>query len=143
MGKGVESEVFRRTCIEIPDPARWDLYEFRRQYKRLSIRILENLSYESNSLRQLIIGGQTLEEVLDLDHRLWDAGLWREFQTQTEESDGGVEEEKSLYPCNYCRRKKMYAYNTTYYAQQTRSADEPMTVFLHCHSCGKNEKFSS
>jgi DNA-directed RNA polymerase subunit M/transcription elongation factor TFIIS len=37
---------------------------------------------------------------------------------------------KGLFKCNKCRQ-----YKTTYYEMQTRSADEPMTVFITCHVC--------
>ena len=37
---------------------------------------------------------------------------------------------KGLFRCAKCRE-----YKTTYYEMQTRSADEPMTVFITCHIC--------
>ena len=37
---------------------------------------------------------------------------------------------KGIFKCNKCRQ-----YKTTYYEMQTRSADEPMTVFVTCHVC--------
>ena len=32
--------------------------------------------------------------------------------------------------------RKCYSWKTTYVEKQTRSADEPMTIFVTCHSCG-------
>ena len=40
-----------------------------------------------------------------------------------------------LLQCNRCRSKK-----TSYYELQTRSADEPATVFASCRACGKRWK---
>lgn len=37
-----------------------------------------------------------------------------------------------------CRRCQ--STNTSYHQVQTRSSDEPMTVFLHCKDCGKRWK---
>lgn len=37
----------------------------------------------------------------------------------------------TFYTCGRCKKKK-----TTYYQMQTRSADEPMTVFFRCVECG-------
>ena len=37
---------------------------------------------------------------------------------------------KGLFRCGKCR-----GYKTTFYQMQTRSADEPMTVFITCHTC--------
>ncbi|GBG34013.1 Transcription elongation factor A protein 1 [Hondaea fermentalgiana] len=44
----------------------------------------------------------------------------------------GVDVNGGLYTCSRCNSKK-----TTHYQKQTRSADEPMTVFVSCLSCGK------
>lgn len=35
------------------------------------------------------------------------------------------------FTCSKCKKNK-----TVYYQKQTRSADEPMTVFLTCVTCG-------
>jgi len=37
---------------------------------------------------------------------------------------------KGIFRCNKCKKFK-----TSYYELQTRSADEPMTVFVTCHVC--------
>jgi DNA-directed RNA polymerase subunit M/transcription elongation factor TFIIS len=44
------------------------------------------------------------------------------------ESDG-------MFQCRKCKKRK-----TTYYSVQTRSADEPMTNFITCLSCGNRWK---
>jgi transcription elongation factor S-II len=46
-----------------------------------------------------------------------------------------VKNQKGLFKCGRCKSMK-----TTYYEMQTRSADEPMTVFVSCLNCGKNWK---
>ncbi|KAM9752115.1 transcription elongation factor A protein 2 isoform 2-T2 [Menidia menidia] len=47
---------------------------------------------------------------------------------------GGTETD--MFVCNKCRGK-----NCTYSQVQTRSADEPMTTFVLCNSCGNRWKF--
>lgn len=42
---------------------------------------------------------------------------------------------KGMFKCRYCKSEY-----TTYYQQQTRSSDEPMTTFIKCISCGKSSK---
>jgi transcription elongation factor S-II len=37
-----------------------------------------------------------------------------------------------MFQCPKCKKRQ-----TTYYEQQTRGADEPMTIFISCVSCGK------
>ena len=39
------------------------------------------------------------------------------------------------FTCRKCRSKKC-----TYYELQTRSADEPMTIFITCLDCGSKRK---
>ena len=46
-----------------------------------------------------------------------------------EVDQGGATDE---FKCNRCKQRKC-----TYYELQTRSADEPMTVFVTCLNCGK------
>ncbi len=46
-----------------------------------------------------------------------------------------IQDQDGIFKCDRCKSMK-----TTYYQMQTRSADEPMTVFVSCVSCGKNWK---
>eukprot|EP00826_Nyctotherus_ovalis_P040862 TRINITY_DN4060_c0_g1_i23.p3 TRINITY_DN4060_c0_g1~~TRINITY_DN4060_c0_g1_i23.p3 ORF type:complete len:108 (-),score=36.34 TRINITY_DN4060_c0_g1_i23:124-447(-) len=41
-----------------------------------------------------------------------------------------------MHKCGKCKGNK-----TTYYQQQTRSADEPMTTFVRCLDCGNSWKY--
>lgn len=46
------------------------------------------------------------------------------------------EEYEGIFMCRKCKSKK-----TEYYQLQTRSADEPMTTYVHCKNCDNNWKF--
>jgi DNA-directed RNA polymerase subunit M/transcription elongation factor TFIIS len=45
------------------------------------------------------------------------------------------EEYNGMFTCMRCKSKK-----TTFYLLQTRSADEPMTAYITCISCGNKWK---
>ena len=52
--------------------------------------------------------------------------------------DNGLDPSKGTeFKCHKCRSTKC-----TFYALQTRSSDEPMTLFVTCLNCGKNWKTS-
>ena len=42
----------------------------------------------------------------------------------------------SQFKCGKCKKN-----NCTYFQLQTRSADEPMTTFVHCLNCNNRWKF--
>lgn len=46
------------------------------------------------------------------------------------------EAETDIFFCNKCKQRKC-----SYRQLQTRSADEPMTTYVHCVVCGNNWKF--
>ena len=50
------------------------------------------------------------------------------FNTNTQAST-------DMFTCRKCKSKRC-----TYYELQTRSADEPATIFVTCLDCGKNWK---
>lgn len=47
----------------------------------------------------------------------------------------GIVDAKGLFTCGRCKSSK-----TSNTQKQTRSADEPMTVFVQCHNCGNRWK---
>jgi DNA-directed RNA polymerase subunit M/transcription elongation factor TFIIS len=67
-----------------------------------------------------------------------------EFYKEQDEELAKIERQKrqvegaceSLHKCGKCKSKK-----TTYYEMQTRSADEPMTVFISCLVCGNKWRY--
>lgn len=48
----------------------------------------------------------------------------------------GTQAMTDQFTCGKCKQNR-----TTYYQQQTRSADEPMTTFVMCVECGHRWKF--
>jgi transcription elongation factor S-II len=62
---------------------------------------------------------------------------WREqIITQQNIEKRQLEGNKSMatdqFLCSRCHKREC-----TYYEMQTRSADEPMTIFINCLNCGK------
>jgi transcription elongation factor S-II len=105
--------------------------------------VLKTLSKPGHGdLRQRILGGgvgaaafleftktqlQTPAEIAEHQARL-DEKL-RELQ----ESEASLLQVSTLYECPKCLEKKC-----KWYEQQTRGADEPLTVFINCLNCGNN-----
>lgn len=59
----------------------------------------------------------------------------RERDLQREKAKAAEIEYNGLFVCGRCKSRK-----TTFYLLQTRSADEPMTAFITCMSCGHKWK---
>lgn len=57
-------------------------------------------------------------------------GDWFEANRDKLNAAAGVKETGGLFKCGRCKSTK-----TTHYQKQTRSADEPMTVFVQCTNC--------
>lgn len=58
-------------------------------------------------------------------------------ELEIEQAKAKLEEDyEGIFMCKKCKSKK-----TEYYQLQTRSADEPMTTYVHCKNCDNNWKF--
>jgi DNA-directed RNA polymerase subunit M/transcription elongation factor TFIIS len=73
---------------------------------------------------------------------LWPEGPWaktafdiKRKDLEMEVSRAKGEEYTGMFTCGRCKSKR-----TTFYLLQTRSADEPMTAFITCMSCGNRWK---
>jgi DNA-directed RNA polymerase subunit M/transcription elongation factor TFIIS len=99
--------------------------------------ILKNaISLHLNNEEEVEVG-----KIITASPQHWAPILW-DIEKERKEQETDVLRE-GTFDCHNCARRGNYSRNTSDYAQQTRSADEPMTVFVHCHSCGKDYKFSS
>lgn len=108
------------------------------RYKHKFLEIQKNLKC-SPTLKQRIVSGQLkTSKVFELPlESLWPGGPFAKAKEEgikrAMAKDYNIANEKDykgLFRCNKCK-----GYKTTYYELQTRSADEPMTVFVTCHVC--------
>ena len=108
------------------------------RYKHKFLEIQKNLKH-SPTLKDRILSGQVkTSKVLELPlESLWPGGPYAMAKERGIKRDmakdyniANEKDYKGLFKCNKCK-----GYKTTYYELQTRSADEPMTVFVTCHVC--------
>ena len=111
------------------------------KYKKQSLKLLSNIKNMKTNLKDRLLNGTfNAEDMGDASHKnLWPE-LWKRPEMQaghraiiTTQEDGQVKD--SLIKCGNC---KNYSVQTMEF--QTRSADEPMTVFCNCTTCGKRWK---
>ena len=62
----------------------------------------------------------------------WQELAMEQLKRETAALEGSKEEGCDLFTCKRCGKAR-----TRYFEMQTRSADEPMTVFIRCLNCGK------
>ena len=63
----------------------------------------------------------------------WSALFEREMKREAKMLEVDTSMATDMFRCSKCGKRQC-----TYYEQQTRSADEPMTIFVRCLNCGKN-----
>lgn len=118
----------------------------RSKYANRARAILANLSRSNDFKAHIMNGTIHPEEVAVMDVKdMQDDSLKEKRKKQekaivdSKRSDFMIANAKlkdGMYTCSKCKSKK-----TTFYEQQTRSADEPMTTFVQCLICGHNMKF--
>ena len=69
----------------------------------------------------------------DMDPERWNEMLDAKMKRDISKYVNNTRASTDMFTCRKCRSKEC-----THYELQTRSADEPMTVFISCLSCGKN-----
>ena len=123
----------------------WDNPDFVEVYRVVARRTLMNLDpegYVGNS--RLILRLQEGEfpphqvpfmtpQELYPEH--WQELATEQLKRETTMLEGNQEEGTDLFKCRKCGKSK-----TKHWEMQTRSADEPMTIFIRCLNCGKQWK---
>lgn len=62
----------------------------------------------------------------------WRPLMEQQLKRETKLLEGNKDMATDQFRCNRCNKRQC-----TYYEMQTRSADEPMTIFVRCLNCGK------
>lgn len=120
----------------------WNSQAFRDVYLAVSRRIVGNLdpaSYIKNknlwirfSTGELTIDDIVRQNYYELCPENWQQMVDRQAKREQIQLEGDFSRATDKWMCHGCKQRKC-----TYYELQTRSADEPMTIFIHCLNCNK------
>ena len=124
----------------------WENPVFRHLYKQRWTTIKWHLENPECSLKDRIVGKKikSWEAPQMGPCELWPKGPYdttkherkvREKHLEALNSED-KEEYVGMFKCGKCKSMK-----TTYHQMQTRSADEPLTTFVHCTNCDKRWRF--
>jgi transcription elongation factor S-II len=91
-------------------------------------------------LQQVKTGEITPQTLAFMTHQEMNPKIWKKLIDEKIKKDANkftnnTQASTDMFTCKKCKGKKC-----TYYELQTRSADEPATIFVTCLDCGKNWK---
>jgi transcription elongation factor S-II len=117
---------------------KWDNPHFAQLYIDRIRTIFANLT--PHILEQIKTGELAPEVFAFMTHQEMNPEHWRELIDRKIKRDESklttnIQASTDMFTCKKCRSKKC-----TYYELQTRSADEPATIFITCLDCGKHWK---
>lgn len=115
---------------------KWENPYFSQLYMDRLRTINRNLSPEI--LSSIHSGELTPQTFAFMTHQEMNPERWATLIQQKTKRDASrfdtkIEASTDMYTCKKCRSKRC-----TYYEMQTRSADEPATIFVTCLDCGKH-----
>jgi len=118
---------------------KWDNSRFVQLYLDRLRSVYINLK-NVELLDQIKSGEITPQTLAFMTHQEMNQTRWKELIEQKIKRDINKYETKiqastDMFTCRKCKSKRC-----TYYELQTRSADEPATIFITCLDCGKNWK---
>ena len=129
----IQEATFRKIVKKWENPAFSQLYLDRMRSVYINLK-------NNDLLHQIQTGETPAQTVAFMTHQEFNPVRWRELIDRKKKRDASkctntIEASTDMFTCKKCKSKKC-----TYYELQTRSADEPATVFITCLDCGKNWK---
>lgn len=118
---------------------KWENIQFAQIYIDRLKSIYINLKNQ-NLLQQIKNKEITAQSVAFMTHQEfrpehWSALIQQKIKRDAAKYTMNIEASTDMFTCKKCKSKKC-----TYYELQTRSADEPATIFVTCLDCGKHWK---
>tara|TARA_B100000900_G_C20579934_1_gene717078 strand:- start:292 stop:813 length:522 start_codon:yes stop_codon:yes gene_type:complete len=119
---------------------KWDNKKFLQLYLDRLRSIYINLK-NPIFLEQINNGEITYQMLAHMTHQEMNPERWKRLIEQKIKRDENkyntenIQASTDMFTCKKCKSKRC-----TYYELQTRSADEPATIFVTCLDCGKNMK---
>lgn len=143
MGENIEKGIFNYAIKEATIRQiikKWHNPLFCEIYSARLRTVLINLKQNTEMRNQLSTGEISVSTFAIMTHQEMNPSQWKSIIERKIKRDrlkftNNIEASTDMYTCGRCKSKKC-----TYYEMQTRSADEPTTVFVTCLNCGKNWK---
>ena len=141
LGKNIEVSIYNYSIQEANYRQiikKWDNPQFCDIYSARLKSILYNIN-TNNELKEHIKTNQIpATQLTHLTHQEMNPSIWKDMIEMKIKRDRSrfstnIEASTDMFQCRKCKSKKC-----TYYEMQTRSADEPATIFITCLDCGKN-----
>ena len=116
---------------------KWENPHFVSLYKDRLRSIYMNL--KNDHFRKMIENNEIeIKQVAFMTHHEFNPERWRKMIEKKMKKDASklndnIQASTDMYTCKKCKSKRC-----TYYEMQTRSADEPETIFVTCLDCGKH-----
>lgn len=130
----IQEASFRQIIKKWNNPEFCDIYAAR--FKTIMYNIQKNKDFKEqiaqNQIPPLQLTHLTHQEI-DPEH--WKSKIEMKIKRDRSRFSTNIEASTDMFQCRKCKSKKC-----TYYEMQTRSADEPATIFITCLDCGKNWK---
>jgi hypothetical protein len=119
---------------------KWENPYFAQLYLDRLRSIYLNLKNNSELVSQIKSHDITPQNLAFMTHQEMNPQHWAKLIEQKAKRDANkfntnVQASTDMFTCKKCKSKKC-----TFYEMQTRSADEPATIFITCIDCGKNWK---
>ena len=136
----------KKNTVENNNSKDWTNSRFDRNYKRKIRSVLFNLRDTNNPefLEQVKNGSIQTVKIVNMSPEEINPNLWEPFlQKQLNLELRAIKEDELIlnnategqYTCNKCKCRKIH-----HYGLQTRSADEPMTLYFTCLKCNNRWK---
>jgi transcription elongation factor S-II len=125
-------EASRRKIVK-----KWENPHFTQLYKDRLRSVLTNL--KGSSLIDLLRNNEILpQNIAFMTHQEYNPDRWKALIESKMKRDASkyadnIQASTNMYTCKKCKSTRC-----TYYEMQTRSADEPATIFVTCLDCGKH-----
>ena len=142
LGKNIEVGIYNYAIKESNNNKiikKWDNPYFVQLYLDRLKSIFVNLKNEK-LLDKIKTDEITAQKLAFMTHQEMNEDIWKELLDKKMKRDANkytnnIQASTDMFTCRKCKSKRC-----TYYELQTRSADEPSTIFVTCLECGKNWK---
>ena len=153
IGREIEDNIFKNT-FQICNLKNTDIKEdeelfnikiFLNIYRNKCISIYSNLKKNSyidnkNLLNRLENNEFSIKDLINMERTELFPEKWKDLLDLKKNNEVKYQKDKgsatTKFKCSRCKKREC-----SYYELQTRSADEPMTVFVSCLNCNNRWKF--